>query len=248
MGAPPQSPGDGQGSVSPRLEEAFALLPDLLSDLPGPVLWARQVHSARLLRVGGQSPASSPCGEGDALLTSATDVALAVVTADCVPVLLAGARGVAAVHAGWRGLAAGIIGASVLALKPTEAWIGPSIGPCCYEVGEEVAAEVERALDAGKSRAEPERESMKVRWPGRGSRPHLDLYRAAELQLLAAGVGKIQTHRICTRCHPQWLASYRRDGKGAGRNIALVWRPAFETGDPATAPLNPAPLDPLSGC
>jgi copper oxidase (laccase) domain-containing protein len=219
-----------------------------------PPAWARQVHSARVL------PACpGECGEGDALVAGGAEVALSVVTADCVPVLLAGPEGIAAVHAGWRGIASGVIPATLLEISrqlvgrpaggATEggasgdsrggsgsgtgsgadgggssvesavadlsrwrAWVGPAIGPCCYEVGEEVAAQVVAASG-------PE-----VAAAGARGRPHLDLQAAARRQLSAAGVGEIKTLPLCTRCRADWLYSFRREGRGAGRNMAFVWR------------------------
>jgi YfiH family protein len=180
-----------------------------------PLAWARQVHSADVLpAVAGE------CGEGDALWTAEGGLALSIATADCVPVLLAGPQGLAAVHAGWRGLASGVILRTVetiareLGADPARwsAWTGPSIGACCYEVGEDVAARVAAA-------SAPE-----VAVPGPAGRPHLDLAAAALAQLRAAGVGSVARVAACTRCDEAALWSYRREGKGAGRNLAFIWR------------------------
>ncbi|MEA2694999.1 MAG: purine-nucleoside/S-methyl-5-thioadenosine phosphorylase / adenosine deaminase [Acidobacteriota bacterium] len=195
-----RGPAGGRDEVLARIGE-----PDL------PVAWAKQIHSARVL------PALSPgeCGEGDALTTDRPGLALAVVTADCVPVLLAGPSGIAAVHAGWRGIASGVIPATLSALgNPAgwTAWIGPAIGPCCYEVGEDVAEQIAAASTSGAV----------VPYPG-GS-PHLDLLRAATHQLRAAGVADVTALTLCTRCETEKLSSYRREGKGAGRNLAFIWR------------------------
>ncbi len=169
--------------------------------------WLTQVHSARAL-----DGAPGPCGEGDALVVRRAALAATVAVADCVPVLLAGSAGVAAVHAGWRGLAAGVIAAAVERLGAVEAaWVGPAIGPCCYEVSAEVAAAVVAA-------SAPE-----IRRAGRGERPHLDLAAAARVQLERAGVGGVTLLRHCTRCRSEWLESHRRDGERAGRNLALIW-------------------------
>lgn len=176
-----------------------------------PVAWAKQIHSATAL------PARpGHCGEGDALFTRETGLALSVVTADCVPILLAGPEGLAAVHAGWRGIVEGVVPATIEAAveRPEEwtAWIGPAIGPCCYEVGEDVAARV-----AGASRPD-------VVVPGSGERPHLDLQEAVRHQLETAGVREVAAVSHCTRCDAERLWSYRREGRGAGRNLALIWR------------------------
>lgn len=174
------------------------------------VAWARQVHSARAL-------AAHPgaCGEGDALFSDLPDLALSVVTADCVPVMLAGAQNLAAVHAGWRGLVSGVILATLKAAgggSGWTAWLGPAIGPCCYEVGEDVAAQVAAA-------SVPE-----VILPGPAGRPHLDLIAAARRQLAAAGIEEIHSISSCTRCDSERLYSYRREGTGTGRNMAFIWR------------------------
>jgi hypothetical protein len=172
--------------------------------------WARQVHSATVL-----TARDGHCGSGDALVTRERGLALVIGTADCVPVALLGADGesLAAVHAGWRGIAAGVVPRAVEALgaAPLAAWIGPAIGRCCYEVGEEVARAV---VDA----ASPE---VEIR--DRGERPFLDLQRAVEVQLGAAGVQEIHRFEVCTRCHAEALWSYRRDGQTAGRNLLFAW-------------------------
>jgi purine-nucleoside/S-methyl-5'-thioadenosine phosphorylase / adenosine deaminase len=179
-----------------------------------PVAWARQVHSARVLAAG--SPGEQ--GEGDALVTSRSGLALCAVTADCVPVLLAGPGGLAAVHAGWRGIAGGVVAAALARLAAPlsawTAWIGPAIGACCYEVGDDVAAQVAAAS------------SPAVILLGPAGRPHLDLHAAVRLQLSEAGVTKTFSLPLCTRCEEEWLWSYRREGKKAGRNLAVIWREA----------------------
>ena len=179
------------------------------------VAWARQVHSARVL------PARpGECGDGDALVGGDDDVALSIVTADCVPVLLAGPASIAAAHAGWRGIAAGVVGATVAAMAGDPgsftAWIGPAIGSCCYETGQDVADQVAAASDPA------------IVTPGPAGRPHLDLQQAVRRQLQAAGLRQIQVLPLCTRCEAASLHSYRRDGKAAGRNHAFIWTTSGE--------------------
>ncbi|HBL30932.1 MAG TPA: multi-copper polyphenol oxidoreductase [Acidobacteria bacterium] len=173
--------------------------------------WARQTHSTTVLQ--GRPGA---CGEGDALWTDRAGLVLSVVTADCVPVVLAGPEGMAAVHAGWRGLVDGVLPATLDRLpgplSAWTAWIGPAIGVCCYEVGEEVA---KRVTAVG---------GPEVAVPGPAGKPHLDLPGVARRQLTAAGVGTVLGLVRCTRCDAERLYSYRREGKGAGRNIAFIWR------------------------
>ncbi len=177
--------------------------------------WLSQRHSAVCLEA-----APGPCGEGDALWTGEPGLALCVATADCVPVALAGAAGVAVAHAGWRGIVAGVVARAAAAVRAgddgSRAWIGPAIGACCYEVGPEVARAVVAASAPG------------VLCPGPGERPHLDLVAAVESQLRAAGVAVIERLGPCTRCSPELLSSYRRDGAAAGRNLTFAWlrRPA----------------------
>lgn len=177
---------------------------------PHRLAWSRQVHSARVLDATAGS-----CGEGDALTTRCAGLALTVVTADCVPVLLGGDAEIASIHAGWRGIAAGIVGETLARLEGPPArlaaWLGPAIGSCCYEVGDEVAARVVAA-------SAPE-----VAVPGAGERPHLDLHAAVASQLHRAGVERLHRVPDCTRCSPETLWSYRREGPGAGRNLALIW-------------------------
>jgi YfiH family protein len=128
---------------------------------------------------------------------------------------------IAAVHAGWRGTVAGVVAAAVAELRrvagpgadeaPPVAWIGPAIGACCYEVGPDVAAQVVAAS------------GEEVATPGPAGKPHVDVARAVELQLRRAGIADVRRFGPCTRCEPELLWSYRRDGAKAGRNIAYVW-------------------------
>jgi hypothetical protein len=201
----------GRGTIGERGERED-VLGRIESEAP-PVAWAKQIHSAVAL------PARpGRCGEGDAVYGDEAGLALSVVTADCVPMLLAGPDGeLAAVHAGWRGLVGGVIAETLKAAgggPGWTAWIGPSIGPCCYEVGEEVAEQVAEASG-------PE-----AVVPGPGVKPHLDLVAAARRQLADAGVAETHSVAACTRCDAERLYSYRREGKGAGRNVAFIWRRA----------------------
>jgi YfiH family protein len=180
----------------------------------------RQVHGARVLR------ADAPCDpaeEADVVLTAAEGVAACVSVADCVPVLLAdpGTGAVAAVHAGWRGTLARAAAEAVLALgrevgaAPGDllAAIGPSIGPCCYEVSVDLAARFGAEL-AG-SVATPVA-------PG-GARPHLDLWAANRAVLTAAGVRADQIDLLgaCTSCGDLFF-SHRRDAGRTGRQMAFI--------------------------
>ncbi len=212
LGVAPQSEAAGP-------EDAFRFLGRAVSGATAAApAWLRQRHGADARRAAGPGPA----GDGDALIVSAPGVAATVFVADCVPVLIAAGDAVAAVHAGWRGLANGVLASAVHELReqngapsrggePAEAWIGPAIGPCCYEVGEDVAVQVERRSGA----------AVVARRPGR--KPHLDLPLAASRQLADLGVERVSTVERCVRCDPDWW-SYRRDGPRAGRNYGFIWR------------------------
>jgi hypothetical protein len=193
----------------------------------------RQVHGAAVVvRRAGDAPRSAGESLPDADISISNDPSLAVAiqTADCVPLLIADrvTGAVAAAHAGWRGLAAGVPGVTVAALArelgsaPVDliAAIGPSISAECYEVGQDVRS---RFLAAGFSSDQLER------WFLPGMRPGHWLFdggRSARDQLEAAGVhaGSILTSGLCTATHPDLFCSYRRDGAGAGRIAAAIRR------------------------
>ena len=177
-----------------------------------------QVHCADVFVASGR-PRSAPTA--DIAVTDDPSIALSVRTADCVPILLADRRSgaVAAVHAGWRGTAAGAVTAvleslaSQYAVRPADvvAAVGPSIGPCCYEVGPELCAHFASHADSAA-------------WFTNAARPHLDLWRATRDQLARAGIPPQQIHvcGLCTFDHPALFHSYRRDGKNAGRLVAAI--------------------------
>jgi YfiH family protein len=185
------------------------------TDWPDPwrLVMLKQVHSDRIERVDG---GRGYLGEGDALVTDRPGVLVGVRTADCVPILIADPehQAVAAVHAGWRGTAEGIAGKVVSRLTAEygsrpgalHAAIGPAIGPCCYEVGPEVAERFRRWL------------------PDVDGKMHLDLTGINQRQLTTAGVdaAKIYAGSPCTKCGPAELHSYRRDGLKAGRMVAAI--------------------------
>ena len=181
----------------------------------------------------------------DVAISDDPGVALSVKVADCVPILLADARtrSVAAVHAGWRGTAAGAVRSAVEALgvhfgsapHDVVAAIGPSIGPCCYRVGRDVREAFEAAgtwagaLDAWFSphpKVEP-RHGVPGTDPaasGRGPASFLDTWTANADQLRVAGVSAANIHvsSLCTSCHRDVFHSYRVDGEQAGRMIAVI--------------------------
>lgn len=167
--------------------------------------WANQVHGTDVLRV----TAPGGAGDGDGLLTDAADLALVVATADCVPVIIEGERTTAIVHAGWRGMAAGVVAAGVAEMtaggdRPRRAAIGPSIGPCCYEVGDEV---VELLAPHAATTS----------W----GTPSIDLWSAAEAQLEGLEVWRAD---VCTFTDHRF-DSYRRDHTKR-RQVSVTWLPA----------------------
>jgi YfiH family protein len=209
--------GAGAGGDAASRSVAFRLAPGAES-----AAWLRQCHSAKVLDAepGGER------GEGDALVVATPRLAAVVATADCVPVAVVGARAGAVVHAGWKGIVAGVVPRALERLRAAgedelTAWIGPAIGGCCYEVGPDVAAAVMAASgpDALVAEELPVAE-------GGSALPRLDLRRAVASQLVSAGVALPTLVDVCTRCHPELLWSHRRDRERAGRNLALLWRVA----------------------
>jgi len=205
------------------LEHGFGLRGD-----PGPVGLARprQVHGTAIHRVAIPGDAASV--EADGIVCSLPGVAIGVVTADCVPILLAGRAGpagstVAAVHAGWRGLCAGVVSAAVARFPepPAAAAIGPHVGPCCYEVDAPVLAAVRRGFG-------PETPPGAIR-PGREGHAWLDLGLLAAAALRRAGVRAASIGRdavACTACDPERFHSYRRDGPRSGRLVHFIRAPS----------------------
>lgn len=182
--------------------------------LPNDPLWLKQVHGTRVVR----AEAGRDGVEADAAATGERNVVCAVMAADCMPVLLTDDEGtaVAAAHAGWRGLSAGVIEAALDALaRPAVrvmAWLGPAIGPRAYEVGEEVRAAF-LAADAGADGCFT---------PTRPGHWHLDLYGAARRRLHARGVARIYGGDFCTATDATRFFSWRRD-QAPQRMAALVW-------------------------
>ena len=188
---------------------------------PLTLILPRQVHGTRIC--AATCPPFSP-PEADGLLTTTAGVAVGITTADCVPVLLIApaARLAAAVHAGWRGVLAGIIpeavsaAATYAAIPPAEfrVAIGPAIGSCCYQVGPEVRAAFEERY--GWSLVAPA-------FAADGARSRLDLRLFVSQQLEAAGIppSEIQVLGPCTSCDRAY-ASYRRDGPSTGRQLSFV--------------------------
>lgn len=183
---------------------------------PDSTVFLRQVHGVRAVRA--EDVAGGPAVEADAITSRTPGLAVGIVTADCVPILAASAEGdrVVAIHAGWRGLAAGVIEAGIGAMGVEAARLSAAVGPaargCCYEVDAPVA----RALEARYARLLPG-----VLVPGRPGRYQLDLPILASRVLGDLGISPDRlglAHCLCTICTPgPRFESFRRDGDRAGR-------------------------------
>lgn len=185
--------------------------------LPSEPRWLKQVHGARVVRA---DDVETPT-EADAAYTTTPGVVAAVMVADCMPVLLADVEGrcVGVAHAGWRGVAGGVIQASVRAMRAAlgddeaelVAYLGPAIGPAHFEVGPEVLDAMAQAL--------PDAASAFVR---RGDKYLADLYALGRQALRQVGVTRVAGGGDCTFSDPERFYSYRRDGV-TGRHAAVVW-------------------------
>lgn len=194
----------------------------LLERLPAPPAWLRQVHGRDVLRVDHVPRAGEPAPVADAAVTAVPDRVLAIQTADCLPVLFADThrRAVGAAHAGWRGLATGVLEATIDAMcamgaSPSSlvAWIGPGIGPLAFEVGDEVRTAFVDADDGAAACFVPL--ATQGKWLA-------DLPALATRRLSAAGLGRIAPSGMCTFGDAGRFYSYRRDGR-CGRMVSLVW-------------------------
>jgi polyphenol oxidase len=178
---------------------------------PAGVLIGRQVHGAEVLEHTGPTQPPAYAGpapglpEADGHATSRPGLTPLVFVADCLPVALVGDGAVAMIHCGWRGLASGIVRRGVEAVGATAAAVGPGIGPCCYEVGDEV-------LD-----------SFRELGPAIASDGMLDLRAVARRLLRDVGVERVEVADLCTSCHAELFFSHRRDGEPTGRQAGLVW-------------------------
>jgi YfiH family protein len=207
-----------------------------------PLITLKQFHSDVIHLF--DTPSTEPC-KGDASITNRPNLLLAIQTADCVPILLVDPkkRAIAAIHAGWRGTLARIAAKTIgkmqmrFATNPRDllAVIGPSIGPCCYEVGTEVATQFLSQFPDAPTYFDEFRtgdEPNPIQWlnmmpPGHQPPPKgvlLDLRKASRSQLLSAGLRPQNIHTIdlCTACHPHLLFSYRKQGPQSGRLMSII--------------------------
>jgi YfiH family protein len=179
------------------------------------VFQTSQVHGAGVVVAEGD-PGKIRQKEGDALLIRTPRAAAAVRVADCVPVLVGARQGAAlAIHAGWRGIVRGVVAAALAqltragGLDPVAA-IGPCIGPCCFEVGLDVANQIAEAA------------GVDVVATRKAEKAYVDLRRAVRAQLRACGVVEIEDVAGCTKHEPERFFSFRREGANAGRQVGFI--------------------------
>ncbi len=191
----------------------------LVALLPAEPVWLNQVHGTRVHPIDSDS--GNAIIPADAAVTKLAARPCAVLVADCLPILFCAVDGncVAAAHAGWRGLAAGVIEKTVEAMqvspKQVMAYLGPAIGPSAFEVGQDV-------LEAFRS-ANPAAVRAFLALPGGNGKFHASLHELARQRLGAIGVARVYGEQACTVSAPDRYFSYRRDGQ-TGRMAAVIWR------------------------
>jgi hypothetical protein len=198
----------------------------LAATLPGVPAYVSQVHGIGVVDAAAVDPSRAP-PEADASTADRPDVVCAMMTADCLPALFAdlGGKVVGAAHAGWRGLAAGVLGQTVRAMRDRGAdeltvWLGPAIGPSSFEVGQEV-------WDAfvSPARSGPEAQLLRAAFctlPERPGKYLADIYALARILLARDGVTRVHGGERCTVSEKERFYSYRRDGI-TGRQASLIW-------------------------
>ncbi|GAB4263133.1 MAG: peptidoglycan editing factor PgeF [Methylomicrobium sp.] len=188
------------------------LISEMLA-LPSPPAWLNQVHGCAVVDAAS---VSGPV-DADAAFSHAPGIVCAVMTADCLPVLLCSRDGlsVAAVHAGWRGLLSGVITETVKAMNRSDllVWLGPAIGPEAFEVGDEVRAAF---VDKDPAYLKGFRRTDSGRWLA-------DIYRLARIDLASVGIEAVYGGHFCTVTDSERFFSFRRDGQ-TGRMATLIWR------------------------
>jgi YfiH family protein len=230
---------------APEVILAGTTLRDSAFDLPADPQWLNQVHGANVVHAGTADFDDGP-PDADAIIARKPGICCAVRTADCLPVLLCSSQGteIAAVHGGWRSLAAGIIENTIAAMstQPTDilAWFGPAISQPAFEVGAEVRAAFLSA-DAGAG------EAFAVNDRGRWQ---ADLYKLAAQRLRSAGVSQVFGGGLCTHADAARFYSYRRDGE-TGRMVSFIFKgrsPFGQKGsDPSRDTLENGVPDVMSG-
>lgn len=227
VSAAPYDDGKGSGGLNLGLhvnddpEAVRANRERLQTWLPGRPAWIAQVHGADVVDAATVGP-DQPVRTGDASIATAPGVVSAILTADCLPVLFADLDGkvVGAAHAGWRGLAGGVLGATVKAMRAAgageiTAWMGPAIGRDAFEVGQDVVDAFVAAIgDAARACFRD--------YPGRPGKYLADMFTLARLMLARDGVERVHGGGLCTASAPERFYSYRRDGV-TGRQASLIW-------------------------
>jgi YfiH family protein len=208
------------GDDPERVRENRARLQALL---PGRPAWISQVHGTGVVDAAVVQP-GAPVQVGDASTARQAGVVCAILTADCLPVLLASLDGkvVGAAHAGWRGLAAGVLGTTLAAMRAQgagdiTAWLGPAIGPQAFEVGPDVLEAFRATLPGGQA------EEAFRPYPGREGKYLADMPLLARRLLARDGVTRVHGGQHCTFTGRDRFYSYRRDGAGSGRQASLIW-------------------------
>jgi YfiH family protein len=200
--------GDNAGLVNQNRRAIREML-----ELPSEPVWLDQIHSNRAVKAAK----TGSLQQADASYTCEPEVVCAVMTADCLPLLVCNREGthVAAIHAGWRGLLAGVIGNTVAAMQAQNllVWLGPAIGPGSFEVGAEVRAAF---LEKSAAFISAFKEQGNGRWLA-------DIYQLARIDLAALGIDKVYGGNFCTVTEHERFYSYRRD-KETGRMATLIWR------------------------
>lgn len=231
QGGVSQSPwDDGQGGGGFNLgghvgDDAEAVAQNralLAAQLPGRPGWVSQVHGVAVVDAAA---VGDPAPVADASFTVDSGVVCAIMTADCLPVLFADLEGkvVGAAHAGWRGLAAGVLGETVRAMRAAGAgqitvWLGPAIGPTAFEVGDDVRDAFVAAIPSA-----PEQTAAAfMPYIGRPGKYLADMNALARLMLAVDGVTRVSGGEHCTATESALFYSYRRDGV-TGRLASLIW-------------------------
>lgn len=208
-----------------RLGDALAL--------PAEPVWLNQTHGTDILRIGSENDSASGIACADGTWTEQPGTVLAVLTADCLPVVIStlDGRQLAVVHAGWRGLAAGILQQAIEPFDSDvelQAWLGPAIGPDAFEVGEEVR---QAFVDSYPDHAESFLPGRGFETPSPDGRKRFwaDIYGLAQRELQRCRPVSTCGGEYCTFSQPQWFHSHRRDGAGSGRMATLAWMDASRT-------------------
>jgi len=200
------------GDAADRVRQNRLIIREML-DLPSEPVWLDQIHSNRAVK----AVKTASLQQADASYTDKSGVVCAVMTADCLPLLICSTDGtqVAAIHAGWRGLLAGVISNTVVAMQQHNllVWLGPAIGPDCFEVGAEVRdAFLEKSADFITAFKEQNND----KWLA-------DIYQLARVELTAIGIANVYGGTYCTVTEHELFYSYRRDTQ-TGRMATLIWR------------------------